>query len=75
MVCYDRIEHSSGTESYMVCYDRIEHSSGTESSLRPGADPGFLERVVICIKGWVFTLLILSNFSLISHENEIIWSH
>ena len=31
MVCYDKIEHSSRTESYLVCYDKIEHSSGTES--------------------------------------------
>ena len=31
MVCYDRIEHSTGTKSYVVCYDKIEHSSGTES--------------------------------------------
>ena len=30
MVCYDKVEHSSGTK-IMVCYDKIEHSSGTES--------------------------------------------
>ena len=28
-----------------------------------GADPGFLERGFICIKGWGFVLLILSHFS------------
>ena len=28
-----------------------------------GADPGFLERGFISIKGWGFTLLILSHFS------------
>ena len=39
------------------------------------ADPGFLERGLICIKVWGFALLILSHFSKISHENEIIWSH
>ena len=35
-----------------------------------GVDPGFLERGFIYIP-----LLILSHFSLITHENEIIWSH
>ena len=40
-----------------------------------GADPGFLERVFVCINVWGFALLILSHFSKISHENEIIWSH
>ena len=40
-----------------------------------GADPGFLEMGFKCIKGWGFALLILSHFSSISHENEIIWSH
>ena len=29
----------------------------------------------ICIKVWGLALLILSHLSLISHENEIIWSH
>ena len=28
-----------------------------------GADPGFLERGFICIKGWGFALLIISHFS------------
>ena len=28
-----------------------------------GADPGFLEREFICIKGWEFAFLILSPFS------------
>ena len=28
-----------------------------------GADPGFLERGFMCIKGWGFALLILSHFS------------
>ena len=27
------------------------------------ADPGFLERGLICIKGWGFALLILSHFA------------
>ena len=40
-----------------------------------GADQGFLERGFICIKVWGVVLLILSHFSLISHETEIIWSH
>ena len=31
--------------------------------------------VCVCVCGGGFALLILSNFSLISHENEIIWSH
>ena len=39
------------------------------------AGRGFLERRSICIMLWGFTLLILSHFSEISHENEIIWSH
>ena len=43
--------------------------------MKSGADPGFLERGFICLKVWEFALLILSNFSKISHENEIIWSH
>ena len=34
-----------------------------------GADPGFLER------GGGGVLLILTHFSKVSHENEIIWSH
>ena len=38
-----------------------------------GADSGFLERGFICIKVWGFALLILSNFSSIPQENEIIW--
>ena len=29
----------------------------------PGADQGFQERGFICIKGWGFTLVILSRFS------------
>ena len=29
---------------------------------RPGADPAFLEREFICMKVWVFALLILSYF-------------
>ena len=29
----------------------------------PGADPGFLERVFICINVWGFALLILSQFA------------
>ena len=29
----------------------------------------------MCIKGWGFALLMLSHFSEISHEKEIIWSH
>ena len=33
--------------------------------IKDRADSGFLERGYICIKGWVFTLLILSQFSLI----------
>ena len=40
-----------------------------------GADSGFLERGFICIMVWWFAVLILSHFSYISHENEIIWSH
>ena len=40
-----------------------------------GVDPGFLESGFIRIKWLGFTLLLLSNFSQISHENEIIWSH
>ena len=39
------------------------------------ADPGFLERGFICLKEWGFVLLIVSHFSEMSHENEIIWSH
>ena len=39
------------------------------------ADSGFLERGFIYIKVWGCALLISSHFSLISHENEIIWSH
>ena len=39
-----------------------------------GADPRFLERGFISITVLGFALLILSHFSLISHENEIIWS-
>ena len=35
-----------------------------------GAGSGFLEREFICIKVLGFALLILSHFSLISHENE-----
>ena len=35
------------------------------------ADPAFLKRGFICIKGWGFALLDLSHFSEISHENEI----
>ena len=31
--------------------------------LHTGADPGFLERGFMCIKGWGFALLILSRFS------------
>ena len=31
--------------------------------LYTGADPGFLERGSICIKGWGLALLILSHFS------------
>ena len=42
---------------------------------KSGADNGFLKRGFICIKGWGFALLILSSFALISHENEITWSH
>ena len=38
-------------------------------------DPGFIERGFIYIKVWGFALLILSHFSEISFENEIIWSH
>ena len=41
----------------------------------PGADPEFLQWGFICIKVWGFALLILSHFSSISYENEIIWSH
>ena len=37
-----------------------------------GADSG---KRVLCIKVWGFALLILSHFSQISYENEIIWSH
>ena len=50
-------------------------------TLLAGADPGFLERGFICIDACVcggggdLAMLILSNFSYISHENEIIWSH
>ena len=40
-----------------------------------GADPGFLEMGFICIKVYGLAMLILSHFSSISHENEIIWSH
>ena len=40
-----------------------------------GADAGFLERGFICIKVWGFDVLVLSHFSSIFHENEIIWSH
>ena len=39
-----------------------------------GADPGFQERGVR-ITVWGFTLLIISDFSKISHAIEIIWSH
>ena len=41
----------------------------TQSQSPAGADPGFLER------GFMYIKLILSHFSQISHENEIIWSH
>ena len=37
-------------------------------------DPGFLERGCLCIKVRGFALLILSHFSYISFESEIIWS-
>ena len=40
-----------------------------------GVDPGFLERGFVLIKVWGLPLLILSHFSKIFHENEIIWSH
>ena len=41
-----------------------------------GVDPRPLERGFLCIKVHRgFALLILSYFSQISHENEIIWSH
>ena len=32
-------------------------------SVLSGADPGFLDRGFICIKGWGFALLILSHYS------------
>ena len=41
-----------------------------QSSHISGADPGFLEMGFICINVRGFALLVL-----ISHENEIIWSH
>ena len=46
-------------------------------TLTSGADPGFQERRVhmYTCKGPGFALLVLSHFSYISHENEIIWSH
>ena len=42
-----------------------------------GVDAGFLEMgfIYTCIKVWGFALLILSHFSQISYENDIIWSH
>ena len=36
---------------------------GKVSSPNPWADPGFLERGLICIKVWGFALLIVSHFS------------
>ena len=44
-------------------------------SILSKADPGFLERGFIYIKVWGFALLILSHFSQIFNENEIILSH
>ena len=53
----------------------IQSSSNLGKMGQQGADSGFLKRGFICIKVLGFALLILSHFSLISHENEIIWSH
>ena len=44
----------------------FSHVKSHNSNTAAGADLGFLERG--------FAVLILSNFSSISHENEIIWS-
>ena len=40
-----------------------------------GADPGFLERGFVFIKVWGVCFADLSQFSQMSHDNEIIWSH
>ena len=41
----------------------------------PGADPGFLERELLGIKVLGVRFADLTNFSYISHEDEMIWSH
>ena len=40
-----------------------------------GADPEFRKSGFLCLKVRGFALLILSQFSQISHDNDIIWSH
>ena len=55
---------------------RLQYQSNGHIYIKvSGADPEFLERGFLCIKVWVFALLIYLIFSQISHENEIIWSH
>ena len=51
------------------------HMSQLLLTILSGANPVFLERGFIYIKVSGFALLILSHFSQISYENEIIWSH
>ena len=60
----------------LVCqYERLKEDCAYAISAQIlGAGPGFLERGFVYIKVWGFALLILSHYSQISHENEIIWS-
>ena len=37
------------------------------------ADPGFLEKVFICINGWGVHFVDFISFNQISHVNDIIW--
>ena len=58
------------TVSFFCC-----NNKGTQETGPIKHHPGFLERGFKCIKVLGFVSLILSHFFLLSHENEIIWSH
>ena len=62
------------SSNYRILADQCQRLNARYSDRSSKADPKFLERWFICIKGWGFALLILSHFSEISHENEIILS-
>ena len=57
--------------SYSVwCFQSLQFDANLQGRIQDFLKGGG----VICVKVWGFSLLILSQFSEISHENEIIWS-